>query len=165
VSEERDDARDQKVAELLARALSGEDIPGPAEPADREVTEALSAAAFLRDLTKAPLLSPEALFALGGEIEWEARLRARRRRRTAVFGIATLLAAAASLVLVFGAGLTGREPSPYEDARFPAPPVLKAEIAPGSSPLSRLDPVYEAGLRGYREARFLGARHAYAVVR
>jgi hypothetical protein len=38
--------------------------------------------------------------------------------------------------------------------------VLREAFSPETSPLARLEPVYEAGLRGAREARYLGAYHA-----
>jgi hypothetical protein len=58
-----------------------------------------------------------------------------------------------------------RPPAPraaLPDANFPSPPRLTQEFKPGSDPLTRLDPLYEAGLRGMREARFVGAHYANA---
>jgi hypothetical protein len=162
VSQEYDDPREQRAAELLRLALSGEEPKGPEEPGtERAVAEALSTAAFLRS-TAQPGLGADFLAGLGRELEAEARQRQRRRQRMTLFGGASLAALAASILLLAGPILRPR-PEPGFEARYPKPPVLTQEIQPGSDPLPRLDPVYEAGLRGYREARFLGAHHAYSA--
>lgn len=165
MSQPYDDPREAHLAELLRKALDGE-IPEdePIDPeAAREVQEALSAAAFLKNTSREPLLSEEFLKNLSSQVSQEARFRLRRRQRLAFLGGASLLAAAASILLLL---VPPPGPRPEKiDARYPTPPVLTEGFEPGSSPRDRIDPVYEAGLRGYREARFLGAHYARSATR
>lgn len=150
-------AIEQRAASALAQLLQGEQ-PQLSEAERGPVERALATARFLQHARQAPRLGHETLTALGREVEGEARRRSAQRRRFALLSGASLLAVAASLLLLLRPGPRSEAPA----ARFPAPPRVTHEFQPGSDPLERLDPMYEAGLRGLREARFVGASYAYS---
>lgn len=152
---------EKSASEIVRRALEGQTV-GPMSPeAQKAAEEALGAAAFMKSTASAKLLQEEELKSIGKEVEQEAKARLARRRRTALWGGASLVALAAALLLLVSPIFRGGSPKTFE-ADFPEPPVLDKEIALGSDPLERLDPVYDAGLKGLREARFLGAHYASA---
>ena len=151
--------QEEQAAAVLRQVLAGEHRVLSSAELHKQVEAALGAAAYLRNTAAPLLLSGAPLRELSQEIEQEAKLRLKKRNRIAFFGGASLLALAASAVLLLGPIFRGPKQTMLE-AKFPTPPTLEQEILPGSDPLDRLDPMYEAGLRGMREARFLGAHYA-----
>ena len=151
--------QEEQAADVLRQVLSGSQRVLSSALVQKQVEAALGAAAYLRSSTPPALLSPAELTQLTQEVEQEAKLRLQKRKRLALLGGASFLALAASVVLLLGPIFRGPTQAMLE-AKFPTPPTLEQEILPGSDPLERLDPMYEAGLRGMREARFLGAHYA-----
>jgi hypothetical protein len=150
--------QERQAADVLRQVLSGKQRVLSSAEVQKQVEAALGVAAYLRSSTSTALLSNAELTQLTQEVEQEAKLRLQKRRRVAIFGGASFLALAASVLLL---GPIFREPTQETlEAKFPMTPTLEQEILPGSNPLERLDPMYEAGLRGMREARFLGAHYA-----
>jgi hypothetical protein len=151
--------QEEQAAAVLRQVLAGDHRVLSSAEVHQQVEAALGAAAYLRNTAAPALLSTTELNQLTQEVTQEATLRLQKRKRIALLGGASLLALAASAVLLLGPIFRGPKQATLE-ARFPSPPMLEQEILPGSDPLERLDPVYEAGLRGMREARFLGAHYA-----
>jgi hypothetical protein len=150
---------EERAADVLRHVLEGNTRVIASEQIQREVSAAMATATYLKNTAAPQLLSPAELSSIQKEVTQEAQLRSQRRKRIAFFGGASLLAIAASAIFLL-APIFNPPKREKIDAQFPKLPTLTQEILPGSDPLERLDPMYEAGLRSLREARFLGAHYA-----